>query len=85
VLSTHAVAPVRATADTYLEVGFMGTAMLAPSASSGEVRLNLTGANALSYDQANDYSFQSTGAVYVEAPRVTAYLGGTLAWGTEPP
>jgi hypothetical protein len=82
-LAVRQVTPPRVNADSYLEVGFVGTAMLAPSAAIGEIRISILGTGL--YDQRNDYSFKSTGAVYAEALNVTAYLGGTLAWGNEPP
>jgi hypothetical protein len=82
-LAVRLVNPPRVNANAYLEVGFLGTAMLAPNAASGEIRMSILGSAGL-YDQRNDYSFKSTGAVYAEAPNVTAYLGGTLAWGSEP-
>jgi hypothetical protein len=84
-LSVHPVSPARATSDAYVEIAFTGVTMLAPGASSGEVRLSITKTSATPFNQGNDYSFRSTGASYLDAPTVTAYIGGRLAWGTEPP
>ncbi len=84
-LAVHPVTPSRAGADAYLEVGFVGTSMVAAGAGTGEVRISVRGASSGMYEQSGDRSFQSTGAQYVEAPNVPAYVGGKLAWGTEPP
>jgi hypothetical protein len=84
-LSAHGVTPNKTNADTYIEVAFTGSTMLAPNASTGEVRITVVKTGVPSYNQANDYSFRSTGASYVDAPSLTAYAGGRLLWGTEPP
>ena len=37
-----------------------------------------------SYDQANDFSFNAASTSFVDSPRVTVYISGTLVSGTEP-
>jgi hypothetical protein len=83
-LTVHAVTPTRPTADAYLELGFSGGAMLAAHAATDEVRITLSKTNASAYTQSNDHSFKSTGASYIDATNMTAYVGGRLAWGVEP-
>jgi len=36
------------------------------------------------YTQTDDYSFNSTGTTYADWTKVTGYVSGALAWGTEP-
>ena len=84
------VTPARPMADAYVQIGFVaamldGGTMLAPNTETGEIRISIAKTNAVSFNQANDYSFRSTGANYFDAPNITAYVGGTLVWGTEPP
>jgi hypothetical protein len=83
-LSVHAVTPARPGADAYVELAFTGGDMLAPQAATGEVRITILKTNPTTFTQSNDHSFRSTGAVYVDAPNITGYVGGQLAWGTEP-
>jgi len=79
------VAPARPNANEYIEVGFIGGGTLAPGADSGEIQFGMhDSADVQTYIQTNDYSFQSTGAVFVDAPSITAYVNGVLAWGVEP-
>jgi len=77
--------PPKSSADAYVEVGFVGAGMLAPGTDSGPIQISVRGSTASNYDQTNDYSFQSTGASYLDATTVTAYTGARLSWGTEPP
>jgi len=80
--TTVKVSPPRSGAYEYLEIGFTASAgSLGPGATLGpiEVRVSSTDLWVLS----NDYS-QATSGSYVDNPTVTAYLSGTLVWGTEP-
>jgi len=73
-------------ADTYLEISF--TSATLPASGTAAVNFRIHDASfATNYNQANDWSFFSnvSGATgYVDAPYITAYVGGTLAWGIEP-
>ncbi|MFJ5848338.1 endo-1,4-beta-xylanase [Streptomyces sp. NPDC092903] len=82
---THRVAAPgspSAGADHYLEVGFTGGS-LAPGASTGEIQLRLSKTDWSDFDESDDYSHGS-GTSYGDAPEVTAYVAGDLAWGVEP-
>lgn len=79
------VTPAKPKADRYLEMALSGTASIAPGAASGEIQIRLhDSAFQALYNQTNDYSFASTGAIYVDAPTIPAYSGTTKVWGTEP-
>jgi hypothetical protein len=82
-LGVHAVTPPKPTADAYVELSFT-SGMLAAHAETDEIRITVLKTNSSMFSQRNDYSFRSTGASFVDAPNVTAYLGGRLAWGAEP-
>jgi hypothetical protein len=73
-------------ADTYLEISF--TSATLPAAATAAVNFRIHDSSfATSYNQANDWSFFShvAGATgYADAQYITAYVGGTLAWGIEP-
>jgi hypothetical protein len=74
------------TADTYLEISFAAGSL--PPGAAVSVNSGIHDANnyATKFTQTNDWSFFSyTGSAgYVDAPYVTAYVAGTLAWGIEP-
>jgi hypothetical protein len=72
-------------ADTYLELSFTGT-LPATSAISVNFRIHDPSFHQI-FNPANDWSSAfttSNATTYVDANYVTAYLSGTLAWGTEP-
>ena len=79
------VTPAKPKADRYLEVSLAGTGSIAAGGDSGEIQIRMHDPTyQAKYDQTNDYSFASTGAIYVDAPNITAYSGTTKVWGTEP-
>ena len=78
---TVAVMPTRPKADTYLEVGFTG-GTLAVGGTTGPMNLQVRKDN-IPFDETNDYSW-GTQATLGSWVRVTAYVNGTLVWGTEP-
>jgi cellulose 1,4-beta-cellobiosidase len=79
------VTPAKPKADRYLEVTLSGTGSIAAGADSGEIQIRMHDPTYQAmYTQTNDYSFASTGAIYIDAPTITAYSGGTNVWGTEP-
>ncbi|MFC6088862.1 glycoside hydrolase family 9 protein [Saccharothrix lopnurensis] len=72
----------RAGADAYLQVSFTAGS-LAPGASTGDVQLRVAKSDWSSFDQTNDHSYRVSAAL-TDFDRVTAHVGGTLVWGTEP-
>ncbi len=79
------VAPARAGADTYLQVGFKtGLAALAPGANTGMIQDRFNHADFSNYTQTNDYSFNAAATSLAASTKVTAYVNGVLVWGTEP-
>ncbi|MFD6552908.1 glycoside hydrolase family 6 protein [Streptomyces sp. NPDC058398] len=80
--SVSAVSPSRTGADHYLEVGFT-SGSLAVGADSGDLQLRLAKSDWSAFDESNDYS-RGAGTSYADAAKVTVYVSGTLAWGTEP-
>jgi len=82
------VTPPRTGADTVLEITFT------PGPDAGTSFLETTDFNFAfhkdgysgTYDQTNDYSFDGTlSKTLAPNPKITAYIGGQLAWGCEPP
>jgi DUF1680 family protein len=69
-------------ADRYLEVGFAsGAGTLAPGAST-EVKARVWKSDWSNFTQTNDYSFNTGATNYIDSTNVTAYISGTLYWGT---
>ena len=66
----------------HLEVGFTG-GTLAPGASTGDIQLRFAKADWSPLDETNDHSY-GTNTTYADAPRVTAYVAGRIAWGSPP-
>jgi hypothetical protein len=72
------------TTETYAELSFASTlGTLSPLSNTGIIHVKARTDNWSPLTQTNDYSFSSSAAL-AEQPRVTAYLGGQLVWGTEP-
>jgi hypothetical protein len=69
-------------ADSYLEVGFTAGSVAA-GADTGDIQLRLNKADWSAFNEADDYS-RAAQPSYVDAPRIPAYAGGALAWGTAP-
>jgi cellulose 1,4-beta-cellobiosidase len=76
------------TTKSYAEVGFTAASgTLGGFLDTGPIQLRLhNNPYGPAFDQTNDYSFDCpmTG-VEADAPKITAYVNGTLNWGTEPP
>lgn len=71
-------------ADRYLEAGFAsGAGNLAVGAST-EVKCRIWKTNWSNFTQTNDYSFNGTATNYTDGTNLTAYISGTLYWGTPP-
>ncbi|NYI04510.1 cellulase family glycosylhydrolase [Allostreptomyces psammosilenae] len=77
----HNVTPAAPGADGYLELSLTGT--LAPGASTGDIQVRVNKSDWSNFNEADDYS-RGTNTAYADSTRVTAHIGGTLAWGTVP-
>ena len=69
-------------ADAYLQVSFTAGS-LAAGASTGDIQLRVAKSDWSTFNQADDHSYRVS-ATLADFDRVTAYTGGSLAWGTEP-
>ncbi len=86
------VSPPVAGANEYLEIGFSADApTLTMFSDTGQIQLRFFGANnanSFDLDQTMDYSYRACGAdastSFSNAPNITGYINGVLAWGTEP-
>jgi hypothetical protein len=80
------VAPARRGADRYLEIGFAASQNLLPGDHTGIISLGVQHASAggAQYDQTDDYSYGANQPSLVDWTKITAYVGRTLTWGTEP-
>ncbi|MFJ6902893.1 glycoside hydrolase family 6 protein [Streptomyces griseoluteus] len=72
----------RTGADHTLDVTFT-SGSLSAGASTGDLQLRLAKADWSNFDETDDYS-RGTSTSYADAPKVTVYVNGTLAWGVEP-
>lgn len=73
-----------AAADHYLELSFAGGSV-ASGASTGEIQARFHDTNdAVTFTQANDFSFNAADTAYARWNRITLYRAGTLVWGVEP-
>jgi endoglucanase len=71
-------------ADTYLEVSFASGAGSLAAGGNAAVQGRINKSNWTNYTQTDDYSFNSSATAYVDWAKTTAYLSGSLVWGTEP-
>jgi hypothetical protein len=85
VMSFVQVTPAVTGANFYFLVGFAsGAGTLAAGANTNEIQLRFNKAGFSSnYSEADDYSYLST-LTYTTTTKVTAYLNGSLIYGTEP-
>ena len=67
-------------ADAYLEVSFAG-GTVAAGRDSGDVQVRVNKSDWSAFTEVGDHSYGTT-TTYVDAPKVAAYVGGTLAWGS---
>jgi len=72
-------------ADTYAEISFAsGAGSIAANGQAGDIQLRLAKTDWSNFNEANDYSYDSTKTAYADWSKVTLYQNGTLVWGTEP-
>ncbi len=69
-------------ADNYLEVHFSAGTLA--SKASIELNTSISKADGSNYNQANDYSFNSTNTGYSEWSKSPAYISNIKIWGSEP-
>jgi endoglucanase len=75
----------KATADTYLQIGFTsGAGTLAAGQSSGGIQGRIYKSDYSSYSQTNDWSFNGTATSFTDDAKITIYQAGKLIYGTEP-
>jgi cellulose 1,4-beta-cellobiosidase len=84
-LSFAALTPPETLADTYLEIGFVGSNTLGGGQSTNQIETRVNWKNYTpNYDETNDYSWDATKTSFVDWPKVTLYQRGVLVWGREP-
>lgn len=71
-------------ADTYLEVGFASGAGSLAAGANAIIQGRFAKSDWTNYNQANDYSFNSSATTYADWTKITGYVSGALQWGTEP-
>ncbi len=74
----------KAGADTCLEIGFTNGAGKLAAGASIEVQGRFAKNDWSNYNQAGDYSFDSSDSSYSDWVKVTAYENGIIEWGIEP-
>ncbi|WP_316746021.1 glycoside hydrolase family 48 protein [Streptomyces sp. MK7] len=83
-LKIVAMSTPKAGADHYLEIGFTtGAGTLAAGRSTGDIQTRFNKSDWSNFDESDDYS-RATNTAYADSTKVTGYVGGALAWGTEP-
>ncbi len=80
--SVQPLAPELSGANAVYEVAFATSAELSPGGAT-EVKLRLRKESWPPFDEADDYSYQST-PQYADNVRITLYRNGELLWGYEP-
>jgi len=69
----------------YLEVSFAAAAgSLAANSNSGNIQNRMAKTNWSNFNEANDYSYDSTKTSFTTHDKVTLYQNETLVWGIEP-
>ncbi len=73
-----------AVSDTYLEVGFPGSAGYFTAGSQFEMYLRLNKVDWSNYAETNDYSYDGSRTTFTRWDHITLYRNGSLVWGVEP-
>ncbi|WP_047419474.1 DUF5722 domain-containing protein [Cellulophaga sp. Hel_I_12] len=72
-------------ASNYFEVSFQeSTGNLFAFSETGEMRFRINKQDWSNFNESDDFSYRSTGNVYAENMKITAYINGQLVWGEEP-
>ena len=71
-------------ANCYLEIGFHENAGELKPGDLLEIQLRIANSDWTNYNQADDYSFNSTENSFVDWKKATVYEKGKLIWGIEP-
>lgn len=72
-------------ADTYVELSFTaGAGSIPAGGQTGDIQLRMSKSDWSNFNEANDYSFDSTKTSYTDWNKVTLYQGSSLVWGIEP-
>ncbi|AEY66028.1 cohesin domain-containing protein [Clostridium sp. BNL1100] len=75
-----AMSPAITNADHYLEVGLKSDAGSLPAGGSIEIQTRFARNDWTNFDQSNDLSYTSASS-YMDWQKISAYVGGTLAYG----
>jgi len=78
------MSPTAKGADQYLEISFSSGAGTLAANTSIEVQGRFAKADWTNYNQADDYSFNSSASSFTSWDKVTAYISGARVWGVEP-
>ncbi len=71
-------------ADYYLELSFnQSSGIIEPGGDSGEFQVRFNKNDYTNFTQTNDYSFNASMTEYADNPKISAYVRGTLVWGTD--
>lgn len=72
------------TSDTNVYIWFNnGAGIIQPGQYSGQIHFRLYREDWSAFDLNNDYSFNNN-TIFVDNPRITGYIDGSLNWGVEP-
>jgi len=71
-------------ADTYLEISFVQGAGIINPGEELEIQIRIAKTDWSSFNQSNDYSFNSSATDYVDWDKITIYVSNQLRWGIEP-
>jgi hypothetical protein len=82
----NALSPTTATADSYVELSFAAGTPMLPASSPLTIDSQFHSGNySTTFNQTNDYSYDGTAtSAFKASSTITAYVAGTLVYGTEP-